>query len=361
MRIAVIEGDGIGPEVVNESLGVLEAICQKYGLNCSVDKFPYGADYYLKNRISIPEEVFIEWPKKYNAILFGAVGDPRVKPNDYAKEILLGLRFKLDLYVNYRPVKLLNEKFCPLKNIQEKDIDFVIFRENTEDLYTDNGGNFKKNTPDEIALENSIHTRKGVERIIKYAFEYADRNGLDSVLMSDKSNAMRYAGDLWQRTFREVGEQYPHIKQRHMFIDALHMQLIKDPGQFKVIVTSNVFGDILTDVSAQIQGGMGLSASANLNPENAVLKGMYEPIHGSAPDIAGKDIANPLASILSLAMLLNDQGCHKEAEVIYKAVKEALKCGWTTPELGGKYSTRQTGEFIRGYINQINDKGEVKR
>lgn len=352
MKIAVIKGDGIGPEVVKESLAVLDVICEKFNIPCEVKEYPYGADYFLETKISIPEEVFSEWPKKYNAILFGAVGDPKVKPNDYAKEILLGLRFRLDLYVNLRPVRLLNKRYCPLKDIEEKDVNFTVFRENTEDLYTDNGGNFKKNTYDEIAIENSIHTRKGVERIIRQAFEYADKNGLGSVVMSDKCNAMRYVGDLWQRVFHKVGEMYPRIEKRHLLIDALHMQLIRDPSQFEVIVTSNVFGDILTDVSAQIQGGMGLSASANLNPENAVLKGMYEPIHGSAPDIAGKGKANPMASILSLAMLLNDQGYFRQAELINQAVKKALECGCTTPDLGGNYTTEQVGQSIRSYVNK---------
>lgn len=346
MNIAVIEGDGIGPEVLRESLKILTVIANKYQIEYKVTKFPFGANHFLTTGVSIPEEVFSQWPSQFSAILFGAVGDPRVRPNDYAKEILLGLRFKLDLYVNFRPVKLLNKDYCILKDKEEKDIDFVVFRENTEDLYTDSGGNFKKGTPDEIAIENSIHTRKGVERIIRCAFEYADKKGLSSVVMSDKSNAMRYAGDLWQRTFREVGEHYPHIAKRHMFVDALCMQILKDPGQFEVIVTSNVFGDILTDIAAQIQGGMGLGASANIDPESPALKGMYEPIHGSAPDIAGKNITNPMASILSLSIMLEHHGYQKESQIINNAVKLALDNKCVTPDLGGSYSTEEVGNYI---------------
>jgi 3-isopropylmalate dehydrogenase len=350
MRIAVIGGDGIGPEVTKESIKVLKCICDKYKIDYNVDIFPYGADHYLETGVSMPKEVFDVWPEKYNGILFGAIGDPKVKDTTYAKEILLGLRFKMDLYVNYRPIKLINQKYCPLKGRTEEDINFVIFRENSEDLYTGTGGNFKKNSADEIAIENSIHTRKGVERIIRYAFEFAEKRGLSSVLMSDKSNVMKFSGDLWKRTFNEIGSEYPNIEKRHMYIDALHMEIIRDPSQFEVIVTTNVFGDILTDACAQIQGGMGLSPSANINPENKLLRGLYEPIHGSAPDIAGKGIANPIASILSLALILEDNNYLSEADLIREAIKHLLENNITTPDLGGTYRTSKLGDEICQFI-----------
>lgn len=350
MKIATIGGDGIGPEVIQESVKILAAICKKYDIKYEVDAYPYSADYYLSTGISIHKEVFAEWRKKYTAILFGAVGDKRVESNKHAKEILLGLRFNLDLFVNYRPIKLLNKKYCPLKGISEKDIDFVIFRENTEDLYTGTGGNFKKGTIDEIALENSIHTRKGIERIVRYAFEYAKNNGYKSVLMSDKGNVMKFSGDLWNRVFQEVGKEYPEIEKRHMLIDALHMEIIRDPSQFEVIVTSNVFGDILTDMCAQLQGGMGLSPSANLNPENKILKGLYEPIHGSAPDIAGKEVANPIASILSLALLLEDHNYKEQSKVIKEGIKYLLQENIVTQDLGGSYTTSEVGNHLVAFI-----------
>ncbi|MBB6625631.1 3-isopropylmalate dehydrogenase [Clostridium gasigenes] len=353
MKIAVIGGDGIGPEVVRESIKVLQAIGEKYKIYYELKEYPYSADYYLSTGITIDKEVFTEWPNKYTAILFGAIGDKRVKSNKHAKEILLGIRFNMDLYVNYRPIKLLNKKYCPLKQKNEEDIDFVIFRENTEDLYSGSGGTLKKGTDDEVAIENSIHTRKGVERIIRYAFEYAKNNNRTSVVMSDKSNVMKYSGDLWQRVFEEVGREYPQIEKRSILIDALHMEIIRNPSQFEVIVTSNMFGDIVTDMCAQIQGGMGLAASANINPDNGLLKGLYEPIHGSAPDIAGKGIANPIASILSLALLLEDHNYFNEANTIYEGIKYLLKNGIVTKDLGGDYRTEEVGNHLVTYIKNI--------
>jgi 3-isopropylmalate dehydrogenase len=352
MKLAVIRGDGIGPEVVGESLKVLQAICEKESIKYQVEEFPFGADYFLETGISIPEAAFGRFTQEFTAILFGAVGDPRIPSNDYAKQILLGIRSKLDLYVNLRPVRLLNERFCPLKNQSEKDIDFVVIRENTEDLYTGSGGIFRKNTPDEMAIENSIHTRKGIERIIRYAFLHAREKKRGSVLMSDKRNAMVYAGDLWKRTFADVGKEFPDIEKRHMLIDALHMEVIRQPEQFEVIVTSNMFGDILTDLTAQLQGGMGLGGSANINPEYERFKGFFEPIHGSAPDIAGKQLANPMASVLSLSLLLEHHGYQKAAAIVVAAVKHLLERNLTTPDLGGHCTTSEVGDAICDHIFQ---------
>ena len=352
MKIAVIPGDGIGKEVTKSSLEILKVISEHFKQDIVYDVFPYSGEYYIKTGISIPPEIFFDWPCKCNALLLGAVGTPLISDNSYAKEILLGIRKKFDLYVNYRPVHLLNDKYCPIKNIKTNEINFSVIRENTEELYINAGGSFKTGTLDEVVIENSIHTRKGVERIIRYAFEYAAKYHKKSVLMSDKGNAMEHAGKLWESVFELVGQEYPDIEKKHMYIDTLHMELIRDPKQFDVVVTSNCFGDIFTDACAQIIGGMGLGASANINPDNKLLRGMYEPIHGSAPDIAGKNIANPMASILSLGMLLEDQGLVTCSRAIREGITKALENNIVTPDLGGNKTTDIVTEFIKKFIAQ---------
>ncbi len=350
MNIAIIPGDGIGKEVTSSSIELLNHLIRKFNLNIVYDVFPFGGEYYQETNISIPEEVFSEWPHKYNAILFGAVGNPQIKDNTYAKDILLGIRKRFDLYVNYRPICLLNHLYCPLKNVKESDVDFAVIRENTEEFYINSGGRFKADTMDEIVIENSIHTRKGVERIIRYAFEYAKKYHKQSVVMSDKGNAMIYAGKLWSDIFESIGQEYPNIEKRHIYIDTLHMELIRNPQQLDVVVTSNCFGDIFTDACSQILGGMGLGSSSNINPENDLLRGMYEPIHGSAPDIAGTNTANPMASILSLAMLLEDQGLEQYAKLLRDGIKKALAQGIVTSDLGGCKSTDQVTDFIKDLL-----------
>ncbi len=346
-KIAVIAGDGVGPEVMKEALKVAEVLDKKYNLQLAFEAFPYSADYYLSDGITLPPSVFEEWPRKYRAILLGALGDPRVPSNIHAKEILLGLRFKLDLYVNFRPVKLLDVNLCPLKHVKEiKDVNFAVFRENTEDIYAGTGGNLKKGTADEVAVENCLYTHKGVERIIRAAFEYAGHYGLPAVLMGDKSNAMRFVGDLWQRVFKQVGEQYPEIRKEHMYIDALCMEVIRNPSRLHVVVTSNMFGDILTDVAAQVQGGMGVAASVNYNADDNDFLGLFEPVHGSAPDIAGQGKANPIAAILSLHLLLKRLGYEEAANHLHSAVETALQASMVTPDLGGTHTTAEVGNFI---------------
>lgn len=342
-RIAVIAGDGIGKEVIGEALKVLEIL--QTGLEPHT--FDYGADYFLKTGITIPDEKFDDFRENYDAILMGAFGDPRVPTNEHAKDILLGARFKLDLYINHRPITLLDETLCPLKNKKVKDVDFTVFRENTEGVYVGVGGIFKKGTPDEVALQQEVNTRKGVERIIRYAFEFARQRGLASVTMADKSNAMTYGHDLWRRCFSEISKEYSEIEDRHFYIDALVMEMIRAPEAFDVIVTNNLFGDIITDLGAQLQGGMGLAASGNLNPEHI---SMFEPVHGSAPDIAGKNLANPLAAFLTLEMMLRHLGLQKEAERVANGVREAVKNRKFTPELGGKMSTTQVGDYVRSVV-----------
>src|SRR5262245_21353620 len=285
--------------------------------------------------------------RQFDAVFIGALGDPRVPDNRHARDILLGLRFRLDLYVNHRPVRLLDERLCPLKGRTTKDVDFVIFRENTEGLYAGVGGFFKKGTADEMAVQQDINTRKGVERIIRHAFEWARAHGRRRVLMSDKSNALTYGHDLWQRVFREVAPRFPEIEASHMYVDALAMQLVKDPSPYQVIVACNMFGDILSDLGAQIQGGLGLAASANLHPGRI---GLFEPVHGSAPKYAVKNLANPIGAILSAAMLLDTVGRSDEARLVEEAVAACVREGRTTPDLGGPLGTREAGEAIRARL-----------
>jgi len=341
-KIAVIPGDGIGIDVTAEVVKVLQVIKDK---NAPIEwqEFDYGADKYLATGITFPDTEMENFRRNYHAVYVGAVGDPRVPDMAHARDILLGMRFKLDLYVNFRPVKLYHEKLCPLKNKTVNDVNFVVFRENTEGMYAGTGGILKKGTPDEVAVQSSINTRKGVERIIRYAFEYAKANGKHSVTMSDKSNAMRYEGDLWQRVFYQVGEEYPKIEKQHWFIDALLMQMVKRPEQFEVIVTGNMFGDIATDVGGQIAGGLGLAASGNINPGKVSL---FEPVHGSAPKYHGKDVANPLAAILAAGIMLEYIGFPEWNQRIEAAVVKAIETDNVPKDLGGKLGTKATGDYI---------------
>lgn len=350
-KVAVIAGDGVGPEVTGQTLKVARSLVKKFNLPITFDEFPFGAAYYLKTGITIPGSVFSEWPKVYSAILLGALGDPRVKGNEHAQDILMGLRLKLDLFVNFRPVQLIDKMFCPLKQVtDETQVNFVVFRENTEDLYAGIGGTLKKNTPGEVAIENSIHTYKGVERITRAAFIYARDNGRSLVTMADKSNVMKHAGDLWQRVFRQVAVEFPGIRKNHMYIDALCMDVIRNPGKYDVIVTANMFGDILTDVAAVLQGGLGLAASANYNANDENFLGLFEPVHGSAPDIAGQNRANPLASVLSFHLLLLRLGYCEAAKVLYQAVARTLADGNVSPDLGGNCATDEVGNFLCSFL-----------
>jgi 3-isopropylmalate dehydrogenase len=356
-KIAVIPGDGVGPEVINETLKVADVLIRKFRLPIAFDRFPYGADYYLKEGIAIPESLFSRWPREYSAVLLGALGDPRVEDNAHARDILMGLRLKLDLFVNFRPVKLLHLKHCPLKRVRQVgEVDFVIFRENTEDIYAGVGGVLKRGTPGETALENALHTYRGVERIIRAAFDYARQYRRTSVVMADKANAMQYAGDLWRRVYEQVGEGYPGILKGHMYIDALCMDIVRNPAKYSVIVTANMFGDILSDVAAEVQGGIGLAASANYRDHDRQFFGLYEPVHGSAPDIAGKNIANPVASILSFHLLLLRLGYHEAAEALYRSVADTVAGGRVTPDLGGSATTTEVGDLICRALAAGNEK-----
>jgi 3-isopropylmalate dehydrogenase len=344
-RIAVIPGDGIGKEVIPQAVKVILAT----GAAVDLTDFDWGADRYLRDQTTVPPDGFAMLARDFDAILVGAFGDPRVKTNIHAKEILLGMRFKMDLYANVRPVRLLDAALCPLKGVEPKDVDFVVLRENTEGVYTDAGGVFKQGTADEIATQEDINTRKGVERIIRYAFEYCrthtklDASPRSKVLMCDKSNAMTHAGGLWQRVFKEVSAEYPKITAQHMYVDALCMQMVHDPSQFDVMVTNNMFGDIITDLAAGLQGGLGMAASGNIHPGRT---SMNDPDHGSAPPIAGKNQANPFGAILTAAMMLRHLEFTKEADKIESAVLEAVRQKKTTQDIGGSLGTREAGEWI---------------
>ena len=342
MKIAIIPGDGIGREVTAEAVKVIEAVGQRFGRTFEFEHLPWSADYYLQTGVTIPPNGY-DTLRAFDAIFIGALGDPRVPDNRHARDILLGTRFELDLYVNYRPVKLLHERLCPLKGRGPRDVDFVVFRENTEGVYVGIGGRFKPGTDDEVAVQEEINTYKGVSRIISYAFEFARSRGLTKVCMADKSNAMPDGHALWQRVFRETAARYAGIDATHYYIDALAMYLVLDPGQFQVIVTNNLFGDIVTDLGAAFQGGLGMAASGNIHPGRT---SMFEPVHGSAPKFAGRNVANPIGAISSAALMLETLGLGEEAAAIDAAVLSAVNAGQGTPDIGGSLGTRETGEFV---------------
>jgi 3-isopropylmalate dehydrogenase len=346
-RIAIIPGDGIGKEVIPAAVQVLKSAAAAGGREVLLTEFDWGADRYLRDGMTLPIDAVEVFHREFDAILLGAMGDPRVPTNVHAADILLGLRFKLDLYVNARPCVLFDKRFTPLKDRSEKDIHFIVFRENTEGLYVGMGGNFKKGTADEVAVQEDLNTRKGVERIIRYAFEWAKARRLKRVCMSDKSNAMTFAHDLWQRVFKQVKLEYPEIEASHQYIDNLLMQMVRDPSQFDVIVTGNLFGDIASDLGAQLAGGLGLAPSGNIHPGQVSL---FEPVHGSAPAIAGKNIANPMGAILTVGMMFEYLGWKRESETIEAAVRAALREEKTPAELGGSMGTREVGEWLANSI-----------
>ena len=341
-RLAVIAGDGIGPDVTTEALKVLDAVERIFHPGVEIEQLPYGADHYLETGVTLPPGEMKRLGNDFDAILVGALGDPRVPGNEHATDILLGMRFQLDLYVNERPAKLFDERLTPIKGKTTKDIDMIVFRENTEGVYVSVGGEFKRGTPDEITIAEEINTRKGVERIIRYAFEWARANGRTRVTMSDKANAVPAHG-LWRRVFEEVGSGYSDIKRDTRYIDAMAMDMIRTPEAFQVIVTGNLFGDILSDIASILVGGLGMAPSANRNPGKVT---MFEPVHGSAPPLAGKDIANPMAAILTVAMMLDTLGAADAAKAVERAVRAAIAEGMTTTDLGGPHGTRAVGDWI---------------
>jgi 3-isopropylmalate dehydrogenase len=347
-RIAVIPGDGIGVEVTAEAVKVLRAVAPWLGQPADLSHFDWGAERWLRDRTTLPPGAMEELRDRYHAILFGALGDPRVPEQIHARDILLGLRFQLDLYINLRPVKLLDERLTPLKNKRVSDIDMLVFRENTEGLYAGVGGNFKKGTPDEIAINEDVNTRKGVERILRAAFTAA-RQRRKKLCMSDKANALTYAHGLWQRVFKELQKEYSDIESTHLYVDVAAMEMVRAPERFDVLVTSNMFGDILTDLGAAIAGGLGLAASGNIHPGRCSL---FEPVHGSAPDIAGQGVSNPLGAISSMALMLEHLGEAAAAARVQAAVARAVAARAVTRDLGGELSTAACGDFVADAIQE---------
>jgi len=355
-RIALIPGDGIGVEVVGEARRLLEGLRDSHGIDFELVEWDLGADRYLRDGITITDDEFRSLSEDHDAVLLGALGDPRVPSNVHAKDILLGMRFKLDLYVNYRPCVVLVREMCPLAEVNG-EIRLETFRENTEGAYTGMGGSFKTGTPDEIAIEEDVNTRKGVERIIRAAFEYADSQGRTRVTLVDKANVQRFVGGLWRRVFAEVAEEYPDIETDAMFVDAMTMDLVRRPERYQVIVTSNLFGDIVSDLAAEITGGLGMAPSANVHPGKFAL---FEPVHGSAPDIAGQGKANPIAAIRCVELMLDHFGHHEAARHVEAAVLASIEEGQTTADLGGSLSTEQVGRWIAERVSQANAAGAAE-
>ena len=343
-KIAVIPGDGTGPEVIREGLKVMEAASKKFGFKYETKVFDFGGERYLKTGKTL-EDKDIEELKKYSAIYLGAIGHPDVKPGILETGVLLKLRFALDQYINLRPVKLYNAAFCPLKDKKPEDIDFVVVRENSEGLYKGMGEFKDKGTKDEVATQISYNTRKGVERCVRYAFEYCrKRNKRKTLTLCGKTNVLTYAFDLWERTFHEVAKEYPDIKTEYAHVDATTMWFVKNPEWFDVIVTDNMFGDIITDLGAMIQGGMGIAAGGNLNPQGV---SMFEPIGGSAPKYTGKNVINPLAAICAGGMLLENLGELKAAKAIEDAVIKIVNTKLKSLAAGKMgYSTTEVGDLV---------------
>lgn len=335
-RIAIIPGDGIGPEVVEAALGPIERAAAKHGFALDLERLPYSADHYLKTGETLPDAAFRHLRDDVDAIFLGALGDPRVPGNEHARDILLGLRFRLDLYINFRPVQLLHPDLTPLRS-DRRTTDFVIFRENTEGMYLGRG-----RTEGGEYIAEEVNTARGVERIIRAAFKWAQARGKTLVTMSDKSNAVP-AHRIWQEKFKAVATEYTGITAEHRYVDALALELVREPERFQVIVTNNLYGDILSDLGAALVGGLGLAASANLHPGRP---GLFEPVHGSAPTLTGKGIANPMAAVLTGALMFEQLGHPDAARDLERAVREVLAAGVRTPDLGGSAKTREVADAI---------------
>jgi len=348
-KIAVIPGDGTGPEVIREGLKVLEAVSRKYNFKYETKIFDFGGKRYLKTGKVLDDEDIAEL-KKYSVIYLGAVGHPEVKPGILETGLLLKLRFSFDQYINLRPVKLYNAAFCPLKDKKPEDVDFVVVRENSEGLYKGMGEFQNKGTKDEVAIQISHNTHKGIERCIRYAFEYTrKRNKKKKVTLCGKTNVLTFAWDLWERTFNEVAKEYPDIATDYAHVDAICMWMVKNPEWFDVIVTDNMFGDIITDLAAMVQGGMGIAAGGNINPQGI---SMFEPIGGSAPKYTGKNVINPLAAICALSMMLQNLGEEKAAFAVEEAVIEVVNKKLKSLAAGKMgYSTSEVGDLVVKYLD----------
>lgn len=322
---------------------MLEAVSASGSVDIQFEEFPHGADHFLATGETLGDETYGRLRDDFDAILLGALGDSRVPDNSHARDILLGLRSRLDLYINFRPLRLRARDLSPLALSDGDDIDFVIFRENTEGFYTGSGGTLREGTPDEVAISESFATRFGVERIVRRAFEFAASNGRTLVTLADKSNAVPHVFGLWRRVFFEIAEEYPELEAEARYVDALAMDLVRMPSHFQVIVAENLLADILSDLGAELVGGLGVAPSANLHPGRT---GLFEPVHGSAPDLAGEEVANPIAAVLSAGLLLRHNGAQEAATAVEASVDEALATGIRTPDLGGTLSTGEVGEWL---------------
>lgn len=342
VRIALIPGDGIGPEVVRAASEVMRAAAEKHGLALTLDTWDLGADRYLRDGTTLTPADRDRLVGDYDAALLGAIGDPRVPDNVHARDILLGLRVFADLYINYRPCKLLAPALSPLRN-PDPATDIVFFRENTEGLYAGLGGSLRTGTTEEVAVEESLNTYRGVERIVRAAFEHARAAGRTRVTLVDKANVLSYEGGLWRRVFAEVGSAFPEIGRDAMYVDAMAMDLVRQPQRYEVVVTSNLFGDILSDLAAQVTGGLGLAPSGNINPGSWAL---FEPVHGSAPDIAGKGIANPVAAVACVGLAFAHLGMEEAAADVDGCILASFGEGVTTPDLGGSATTQEVGRWM---------------
>ena len=345
-KIAILPGDGIGPEVISEGVRVLDWFRARRGIELELWHLDLGAERFLRDGTTFPDAVRDEIADSCAAVLLGALGDARVPSFEHARDILFGMRMGFDLYANVRPVRALSDGIVPLRGRSARDVDFVVFRENTEGIYAGVGGQLRRGSADEIAINEDINTRKGVERIIRAAFAFARRTGRRRVLMSDKSNAMRYAHELWQRVFHEVRREYAELEASHLYIDALCMELVRDPSQFQVIVTNNLFGDIVTDLGAALQGGMGVAASVSLNPDHPERVKLFEPVHGSAPKLVGLGQANPVATLLCVALLFDELGQVSAARELQAAIQSTIEARETTPDLGGVLSTQAVTDAV---------------
>jgi 3-isopropylmalate dehydrogenase len=355
-KIAVIAGDGVGPEVIREARALLELYREALQLPLDLWDLDLGADKYLTDGTTLPDNILRAIRDDCAAVLLGALGDPRVPGNEHARDILFGLRFGCDLYANVRPVRALCDRLVPLKNRTAKDVDFVVFRENTEGIYAGIGGQLRRGTSHEIAINEDVNTRRGVERIIRAAFGYVRARKKTRLHMADKSNAMHHAHELWLRVFREVAKEYSEIEPVHMYVDALCLRLIQAPSDFQVIVTCNLFGDIIADLAAALQGGLGMAPSANLHPSSNARVALFEPVHGSAPALAGRDQANPFAAMLAVGLMLAHLGWPAELERIEGAVARAVERGEATPDVGGTLGTRAAGAAVRACIERSFDR-----
>lgn len=359
-KIAVVPGDGIGPEVLEEGCALLAELDRALGLGLVLEKKDWGAERWLKEKVGLPKGALAELSRDYAAIYFGALGDPRIPDMAHGREILLGMRQGLDLYANFRPCKCLHESLSPLRGKGPAEIDMLVFRENTEDLYVSLGGTFKEGTVDEVAQDISINTRKGVERILRHGFDVArarpKADGTKKLTMTDKHNAVRFGGGLWKRTFEALKAEYPDVQTEHLFVDVLAMEMVRKPERFHVVVANNLFGDILTDLGAALMGGLGLAASGNVHPGKI---GLFEPVHGSAPDIAGKGIANPLAAFWTASLMLDFLATRdpahaarflKAVKLVDGAVAACVAEGPRTPDLGGQARTGEVGAWVRAHV-----------